>query len=206
MAFQVVQTFRFARAEYSYDRTGDVLYISFGPPAPAIAIQVEDWLALRIRLQPPLLVGMTVVGFKKIFEKVNRYIEQELPARIKTLTDVSLNMSYDDLTDTLMVRLAERVFLLERIRKLFGYSKPEASIFEPLLPNVYIEKRLPSKDAIGFKILEYTRCGPAAIEAFFGAIVDTIFEPDRCREENARLITNALIRPLDIDRLAALAA
>lgn len=206
MAFQIVQTFTFENMEYSYDRTGDVLYISFGPPVPAIAIQIEDWLALRICLQPPVIVGMTVVGFKNIFEKINGYIEQELPERIERLTKVSMNISYDDETDILIMRFAEPLSLRERIKNLFGYTKPEVSVFEPVVAGVYVEKNLPSKDIVGVKILEFTKIGPSAIEAFFGTIVDTIFEPHTEGNENAHLITNALIQHLDRKKLAALAA
>lgn len=192
MAFQLVQEFNFDNVEYSYDRARDVLYISFGPPVPAIAIQVEDWLALRIALEPPQIVGMTIVGFKRIFEKINQYIEQELPERIRRLVNVSLGVSYDDEKDALIVRLSDH--------------PPSLSIFEPLVSNVYLEKSIPSKDIVGVKILEFTKCGPSAVEDLFGKVVDTIFEPEPKRDENAHLITNALIQILDRRKLAALAA
>ncbi len=89
MAFRLVQEFKFENVDYAYDRQGDVLDISFGPPAPAIALQVEDWLAIQLRLNPPLLQGMTIVGFKKIFEKINRYAERELPERMERLARVT---------------------------------------------------------------------------------------------------------------------
>ncbi|MBI1941856.1 MAG: hypothetical protein HYS33_10160, partial [Acidobacteria bacterium] len=92
MAFEVVQEFNFEKLEYSYDRRGDVLEISFGPPVPAIALQVEDWLAIRMRAEPPYLQGMTVVGFKRLFEKINRYVEEELPQRMKRLAGVKIKM------------------------------------------------------------------------------------------------------------------
>ena len=57
MAFNLVQKFEFDRVGYNYDRSGDVLDISFGPPAPAVAVQVEDWLAIRIDCCPALLSG-----------------------------------------------------------------------------------------------------------------------------------------------------
>lgn len=196
MAFKITQTFNFESVEYSYDRERDVLYISFGPPAPSIAVQIEDWLALRLSLQPPLLSGMTIVGFRRIFRKINRYIEQELPERIDRLSKASIVMSYDDQTDTLILRLDEEAAGLR--------DKP--SFFEPLAENVYIEKTLPEKNVIGVKILEYTRCGEAAVEAFLGTIVDTLFEPQRAVDENARLVTEAVIQRLDLPKLSALAA
>jgi len=200
MAFQIVQPFR--KVEYSYDRAGDVLYISFGPPKPAVAIQVEDWLAVRMGLEPPFLAGMTIVGFKNIFKKINTYIEQELPERMERLTDISFEISYDDQTDIFIMRLVKKKPSTTRRKK------PQASIFEPLVAkgNVYVEKSLPSKDVVGIKILEYTKCGPAAIEAFFGAIIDTLFEPHEKHDENAHLVTNAFIQRLDWKKLSELAA
>ncbi len=192
MAFQIVQPFD--EAEYSYDRAGDVLYVSFGPPAPAVALQIEDWLALRVCIPPqqPRLVGMTIVGFRKIFEKINRYIEDELRERIESLKNVSVSISYDDAIDTLIMRWAE--------------SSHSLTIFELLGNSVYLEKSFPSKDIVGVKIPEYTKCGPAAIEAFFGTIIDTIFGEQPRRDENANLLTNAFIQHLDRDRLAEFVA
>lgn len=193
MAFRVVQRFDFQKVRYSYDRTGDVLYVSFGPPVPAVAIQVEDWLALRVSLRPPSFVGMTIVGFKRIFERINRYIEQELPERVQRLSRTSISISYEDGTDTLIMRFKEPGLL----------RKP--SIFEPLAPSVYVEKSLPSKDIVGIKIVEYTKMGPAAIEAFFEKILETVFEPHVEHDENAHLVTNVLIGRLNWKALAALA-
>jgi len=222
MAFQLVQEFTFERVDYSYDRERDVLDISFGPPAPAIAIQVEDWLAIRMGVQPPVLQGMTIVGFKRVFEKVNPYVERELPERVQRLANVTVEVSYDDITDTLIMRFDEEPSGLDK--KQSSYKRQTPSIFEPLsrrvtptgpatravedlsLHNVYLEKSLPSKELVGIKILEYTRCGPAALEGLFGAIIDTLFEPSAEYDENAHLITNALIERLDWQKVAALAA
>lgn len=192
MAFRIAQTFGFENVEYTYDRVGDVLYLSFGPPVAAVAIQVEDWLALRISLQPPpLLAGMTIIGFKRIFEKIHRYIVEELPERVARLQTASLKLEYDDQTDTLIMRHEVR--------------EDVPSIFEELAPNLYLEKSLPSKDVLGVKIVNFTTCGPAALENLFGAMVDTIFEPQP-HSENAHLITNAVIRHIDWDQLAAIGA
>lgn len=195
MAFHVVQQVR--KPEYSYDPTGDVLYISFGPPRPAIAIQVEDWLALRLGLEEPFLAGMTIVGFKRVFEKINRYVEQELLQRMEKLTGLSFEISYDDQSDTLIMRL-----------RMPRGKKAQFSIFEPLVTDrpVYLEKSFPTNDVVGIKVLEYTRHGPAAFEAFFETIIDTLFEPERKHDKNARLLTNALIQRLDWKKLTELAA
>lgn len=223
MAFQIVQTFKFEEVDYSYDHRGDVLDISFGPPAPSVALQVEDWLAMRIRLNPPALAGMTLVGFKKIFEKMNRYAEKELPQRMKRLARVEVAIAYDDGSDTLIMRFEEKPSLLKRLlQRLFLRDTGQACIFEPLvsrgdhaatvgssanaLENVYVEKSLPSKDFIGIKILHYTKCGPAAFEGILAAMIDALFEPDVDQDENVHLITTALFRHLDWRKFAALAA
>jgi hypothetical protein len=223
MAFQLVQEFKFEKVDYSYDRRSDVLDISFGPPAPAIALQVEDWLAVQVRLSPPSLQGITIVGFKRIFEKINRYAEKELPKRMRKLAAVKLSIAYDNESDTLVMRWDEPPRSLRKmIRKIFFRRVGKPSIFEPLskgnelpstvttenesLRNVYVERDLPSKDIVGMKILEFTKCGPAALEGFLGAIVDTLFEPGADHYENVHLITNALIQRLDWQRFSALTA
>lgn len=223
MAFELVQEFKFEKVDYSYDRHGDVLEISFGPPARAIALQVEDWLAIQVRINPPSLQGMTIVGFKEIFEKINRYAEKELPQRMRKLASANVSIAYDNESDTLVMRWEEGARSLRRlIQRLFFRKMGKPSIFEPLsngndfapprtaadqsLRNVYVEKSLPSKDIVGIKILEFTKCGPAALEGFFGAIVDTLFEPSAEHDENVHLITNALIQHWDRQKLAMLAA
>jgi hypothetical protein len=217
MAFQLVQEFKFDNVDYSYDRRSDVLDISFGLPAPAIALQVEDWLAIQVRVNPPSLQGMTVIGFRKIFDKINRYAEEELPGRMRRLATTKLSMTYDNESDTLVMRWSEGASGLHRLLQRLSFRKKEKpSIFEPLsrvadaahpatvtdqsLRNVYVERTLPSKDIVGIKILEFTKCGPAAIEGFLGAIVDTLFEPNAQHDENVHLITNALIERLRLDR------
>jgi hypothetical protein len=219
MAFQLVQKFHFEGVDYSYDRKGDVLDVSFGPPSPAIALQVEDWLAIRVGLQPPpFLQGITIAGFKRIFEKLNRYIAREIPQRMKRLSTASVEISYDDSTDTLIMRVREQApGRRRRVKERHPCDTHSASVFEQLsqaavegspiagdrsLRNVYVEKSLPSKDLVGIKILEYTKCGPAALEAIFGAIIDTVFESNAEHNENAHLLTKALIERFDWRKLA----
>ena len=72
--------------------------------------------------------------------------------------------------------------------------------------NVYLEKALPSKEIVGLKILEFTKCGPAALEGIFGAIIDTIFESTAEYDENVHLITEELVQHFDWRKFAALAA
>jgi len=223
MAYKLVQEFKFDKVDYKYDRRGDVLDVSFGPPAPAIALQVEDWLAIQVRINPPSLQGMTIVGFKKIFEKIHGYAEKELPKRMKRMAKVEVSIVYDDESDTLVYRWVQVGFSPRRLlHQLFSSGKGIPTIFEPLLKggalalsasaaehslhNVYVEKAVPSKDIVGLKILEFTKCGPAAWEGILGAIIDTIFEPSAEYDENVHLITNALVQRLEWQKFAALAA
>jgi len=81
-----------------------------------------------------------------------------------------------------------------------------ATAAEQSLHNVYVEKTIPSKDIVGLKSLEFTKCGPAALEGIFGAIIDTIFEPPVEYDENVHLFTNALVQRFDWRKFAALAA
>ena len=222
MAFELVQEFKFENLDYSYDRRGDVLDISFGPPAPAIALQVEDWLAIQVRVNPPSLQGMTVVGFKKIFATINKYVEKELPQRMRRLAAVKMSVTYDNESDTFVMRWEEEARGFRGfVQRFFRRKREKPSIFEPLskggglaseettagqsLRSVYVEKSLPSKDIIGIKILEFTKCGPAAFEGFLGAIVDTLFEPSAKHDENIHLITNLLVQRLDWSKVAAVA-
>jgi len=216
LAYNLVQKFAFDRMEYFYDPIGDVLDISFGPSAPSVALQVEDWLAIRISVTPPSFQGLTIVGFRKIFQKIHGYVEHDLSKRMKRLAHTSLliSISYDDQSDTLIVRFTEQLFGWRRfVEKLFHRARSMPSIFERLsnhpedpLNNVYVEKTLPSKQIVGVKILEFTKTGPAAIEGFLGAMVDSIFEPRAVQDENAHLIANALISKLDWPKLSRLVA
>ncbi len=211
-----MQKFEFDSLDYNYDPIGDVLDVSFGPPAPGVALQVEDWLAIRISVAPPSLQGLTIVGFKKIFSKLDGYIEHELPKRMKRLSNTTLQMSfsYDDQSDTLIIRLTEHTIGWRRfVERLFHRTRSKPTIFERLsnhpedaLRNVYVEKTLPSKRIVGVKILEFTKTGPAAIEGFLGAMVDSIFEPKAVQDENAHLLANALISKLDWPKLTRLVA
>ncbi len=210
MAYKLVQDFAFDKVDYSYDPQGDVLDISFGPPAPAIALQIEDWLAIQMRIQPPGLQGITMIGFKKIFEKINRYMECELPERMQRLASAKLLVAYDDESDTLNMQIFEVgrkipssdqetgvLTVFESLNLASGMGAKEA------LKNIYIERSLPSKDIVGIKIMRFTEFGLAALESFIGAIVDTLFEPRTQRDEKVHLITNTLVQRLDWQSLAA---
>ena len=50
----------------NYDQEADVLYISFGPPQPAICIEPEEGLVLRLDPETDQLVGITIVGARAL--------------------------------------------------------------------------------------------------------------------------------------------
>lgn len=166
-----------------------------------------------MRINPPSLQGITIVGFKTIFEKINRYAEKELADRIRRLATVKMSISYDDGSDTLAYRWEEDEFpvpaegrptVFEPLSKVAAARSP-ATAAEHSLCNVYLKKALPSKAIVGLKILEFTKCGPAALEGILGAIIDTIFESNAEYDENVHLITDELVQHFDWQKLAALA-
>lgn len=46
----------------NYDGEADVLYISFGAPRPAICIEPEEGLVLRLDPETDQLIGVTIIG------------------------------------------------------------------------------------------------------------------------------------------------
>src|SRR5207245_5686482 len=136
----------------------------------------EDWLAIQVRLNPTSLQGMTIVGYKKIFERINGYAAKELPKRMRRLARVKMSVAYDDQSDTLIMRGEEEPNALRKLLKKFSFQRAgRPSVFEPLvkethrtasamaggqtLANVYVEKGVPSNEIVGIKILQYTKCG-----------------------------------------------
>ncbi len=105
MAFVIEQ--RFEDVQYEYDRDADALYVSFGPPRPAVALSVEDWLLIRVAPSPPQICGLTIVAFKQLFSRIRPDPIRELPERIDTLKQSRLLISYSDATDALTYRFEE---------------------------------------------------------------------------------------------------
>lgn len=204
MAYNIVQRLILGTVQHHYDREADVLYITLGEPRGAVALQVEDWLALRLSVNPPYLAGFTIVGFKTLFERINRYIDHEIPKRVQRLTDLTITAAYDDQTDTFMMRFQEKRPWWERLKKSFSPTEAPPTLFEPLVTNVYVEKQIPSKEIMGFKILEFTKSGEQSMQALFGAIIDTVFEPERSTNENAHLIASSVLRHIDLNKFASI--
>ena len=55
---------KLAKLDVDYDETGDVLYISFGPPVPASDSRVLD-NDIVVRFKGERIVGITVPSFRK---------------------------------------------------------------------------------------------------------------------------------------------
>src|SRR5207247_3612410 len=118
------------------------------------------------------LQGVTIVGSRKIFEKINRYAEKELLDRMRRLGGVKMSISYDDGSDTLAYRWEEDGFPVPR--------EGTPTIFEPLskggggvwrataeentLDNVCVEKALSTKEIRGLVLVEIANTGPGGVE------------------------------------------
>jgi len=49
------------QVEWEYDEEADVLYISFGPPRPAIGIDIREGTVLRFDERERKIVGITII-------------------------------------------------------------------------------------------------------------------------------------------------
>ena len=56
--------------EVSYDRDGDVLYLSLGNPRPAITRGEKDGLLVRTDPKTDQVVGLTVLDYEKKFRQL----------------------------------------------------------------------------------------------------------------------------------------
>lgn len=53
--------------KFKYDRSVDVLYCSFGDPRPALSVEQENGVVLRLDPETEAVVGITIVDFFKRF-------------------------------------------------------------------------------------------------------------------------------------------
>jgi len=51
--------------KFKYDRDVDVLYCSFGDPRPAISVEVDDGVVLRLEPDTEEVIAFTIVDFFK---------------------------------------------------------------------------------------------------------------------------------------------
>lgn len=188
MAFVIEQ--RFEDAQYEYDREADVLYISFGPPRPAVVVAVEDWLAMRITPSPPQICGFTFIGFKRIFSRVRPDLIEELPERIGRLEKARFLVDYSDETDTIT----------------FRFEEEQPAYYERFSDNIYLERSLVGGGIVGFKITRYTEQGEAAMEKLLSSMIEAIFAPPGDVRGPVDALTRAFLEHLDIARLLSIAA
>jgi hypothetical protein len=187
MAFVIEQ--QFDTIEHRYDRDGDVLYLSFGPPVPSVSLVVEDWLILRIAPGVPQICGVTIIGFKKIFSKIRPDLIEELPARIVALQKARFIARYSDETDTLT----------------FRFEDEQPAYYERFDSDVYVERTIVDGRIIGLKITHYTERGEAALGKVLVALIDALFAPPGATCP-ADALTRAFLEHLDLPRLLAIAA
>lgn len=181
---------KFDEVESFYDREGDVLYISFGPPVPSVGVVVEDWLVIRVTPNGRRLSGLTLIGFKQMFSKVRPELIAELPERIERLRKARFVGRYIEETDTLTIR----------------FEEDQPAYFEPFDKNIYLERALLEGHIIGFKFTHYTEQGFQLFERLAGAILDALFAPAGAPPGPADALTRAFIEHLDLPQLLRLAA
>ncbi len=187
MAFVIEQ--RFEDVRYSYDREGDVLYISFGPPEPCVALGVEDWLAVRITPSvPPQIRGFTIIGFKRIFSRIRPDLMANLPDRVDRLRSARFVIHYSDETDTLT----------------FRFEEEQPAYYERLDGNIYLERALVGGAILGFRISQYTEHGNASAEKVLSSICDALFVTPETPQADA--LTRALVQHLNLPALLSFAA
>jgi len=188
MAFVIEQ--QFDQVEYHYDRDGDVLYISFGPPVPALSMPIEDWFIIRISVGVPRLCGFTLVGFKRVLAKIRPDLIKELPTRVERLKKARFAFRYSDDTDT----------------GTFRFEEDQPAYFERLDEDIYLERAVIGGEIIGFKLTHYTERGTASMEKLVSAMVDTLFAPAGSPPRPADALTRAFLEHLNLPKLLATAA
>jgi hypothetical protein len=188
MAFVIEQ--RFADTQHEYDRAGDVLYLSFGPPIPSIALTIEDWLAVRLAPATGQISGLTIIGFKRIFSNLRPDLIEDLPARVDKLKKARFLVSYSDDSDTLT----------------FRFEEEQPAYYERFDSNIYLETSLVGQGIVGFKITRYTEQGKYAIERLLSSIIDALFTPTGSPPGPGDDLTRAFLEHLDIPKLLSIAA
>lgn len=188
MAFVIEQ--RFEDAQHEYDREADVLYVSFGPPRPSVALAVEDWLAIRITPSAPQICGFTIIGFKRIFSRIRPDLIENLPERVARLKTAHFLVQYSDETDTLT----------------FRFEEEQPAYFERFGDNIYLERALVGREIVGFKITRYTEQGGVAMEELLSSMIGALFAAPGTPLSPADALTRAFLEHLDIPKLLSLAA
>ena len=56
------------QVSWEYDKEGDVLYISFGKPQPALGLDLGSGIVARYLEKSHKVVGFTIVGLKNVLK------------------------------------------------------------------------------------------------------------------------------------------
>jgi hypothetical protein len=188
MAFVIEQ--RFEDVQHEYDREGDVLYLSFGPPVPGVALTVEDWLAIRLAPASGQICGLTIIGFKRIFSNLRPDLLENLSSQVDKLKRARFLVAYSDESDTLT----------------FRFEEEQPAYYERFDQNIYLERSLVGKGIVGFRITRYTEHGESAIERLLSSMIDALFAPPGTAPSPADALTRAFLQHLDIPKLLSIAA
>lgn len=188
MAFVIEQ--EFDQVQYRYDREGDVLYVSFGPPVPAVTVAIEDWFLIRLTPGGLRICGFTFIGFKRLFAKIRPDLLKELPERVERLKKARFVLRYSDEADTLAIR----------------FEQEQPAYYERFDEDIYLERALMGGDIIGLKLTHYTQGGAAAVERVVAAALDALFAPSGSSPGPADALTRAFLEHIDLPRLLAAAA
>ena len=57
-----------------YDEEGDVLYLAFGQPKPAVGVDIGEGVVVRYDEKKKEVVGLTIIG---IGTKLSKYMKQK---------------------------------------------------------------------------------------------------------------------------------
>jgi len=73
-----------ATLNFFYDKKGDILDISLGPPQPAISDEVGNDVIVRYHPETDEIIGFTILNFERRFEQNEKRYELPVMARFFT--------------------------------------------------------------------------------------------------------------------------
>ncbi|MBI1930449.1 DUF2283 domain-containing protein [Candidatus Poribacteria bacterium] len=74
-----------ATLNFFYDKEGDILDISIGPPQPAVSDEIGDDVIVRHHPETDEIIGFTILNFERRFEQHEKHYELPVMARFFTL-------------------------------------------------------------------------------------------------------------------------
>ena len=73
-----------ATLNFFYDKEGDILDISIGPPQPAVSDEIGDDVIVRHHPETDEIIGFTILNFERRFEQHEKRYELPVMARFFT--------------------------------------------------------------------------------------------------------------------------